>query len=127
MSLLCEKTQWKQCCIDRCVVVSFKIWAQGIDYKTIDYGFISYIFYCYFTLIQNMVVQFVLKSQTCTLFRILHSYPEVKRLSQILYHYWTIPLRVKGHFTENTDHAKSYNLWIYDCYLNIEWTWKHIH
>ena len=39
-----------------------------------------------------MVVQLVLKSQNCTLFRILHSYPEVKRLSQILYHYWTIPL-----------------------------------
>ena len=37
----------------------------------------------------------VLKSQNCTLFRILYSYPEVKRLSQILYHYWTIPLNVE--------------------------------
>ena len=28
------------------------------------------------------------------LFRILYSYPEVKRVSQILYHYWTIPLKI---------------------------------
>ena len=34
-----------------------KIWAQWIDYKTIDQAFISYIFYCYFALNQNVVVQ----------------------------------------------------------------------
>ena len=49
-------------------------------------------YYCYFALNQIMVVQLVLKSPNCTLFRILHSYPEVIRLSQIVYHYWTIPL-----------------------------------
>ena len=35
----------------------FKIWAQWIDYKTIDKAFISYIFYCYFALNQTVVVQ----------------------------------------------------------------------
>ena len=34
-----------------------KFWAQLIDYKTIDSAFISYIFYCYFALNQNGVVQ----------------------------------------------------------------------
>ena len=42
---------WQMCgCI-------FKIWAQWIDYKTIDKAFISYMFYCYFALNQNVVVQ----------------------------------------------------------------------
>ena len=34
-----------------------KIWAQWIDYKTIDQAFISYIFYWYFALNQIVVVQ----------------------------------------------------------------------
>ena len=34
-----------------------QIWAQWIDYKTIDQAFISYLLYCYFALNQNMVVQ----------------------------------------------------------------------
>ena len=42
---------WQMCgCI-------FKIWAQWIDYKTIDKAFILYIFDCYLTLNQNVVVQ----------------------------------------------------------------------
>ena len=54
--------------------------------------FSSYIFYCYLASNQIVVVQYALKSQNCTSLRILYNYPEVKRLSQILYHYWTIPL-----------------------------------
>ena len=42
---------WQMCgCI-------FRIWAQLIDYKTIDKAFILYIFYCHIALNQNVVVQ----------------------------------------------------------------------
>ena len=42
---------WQMCgCI-------FQIWAQWIDYKTIDKAFILYIFDCYFAFNQYVVVQ----------------------------------------------------------------------
>ena len=63
----------------------FKIWAQWIDYKIIDKAFISNIFYCGCPISSKIT--------NCTLFRISYSYPEVKSLSQILYHCWTIPLK----------------------------------
>ena len=52
-----KKKTCKQCCIDRCVVVSLKFELNESIIKTIDKAFISYIFYCYFTLNQNVVVQ----------------------------------------------------------------------
>ena len=101
MRVLCpyyvKKNTWKQCCIDRCVVVSFQFELKESIVKQNYWLSIYFIhFDCYFALNQNMVLQSVLKSQNCTLFRILHSYPEVKRLSQIIYHYWTIPLNLKS-------------------------------
>ena len=67
----------------------FQIWARWIDSKN-NWLFIYFI---HFWLLLHFKSKYgcPISSKITKLFFILNIYPEVKRLSQLLYHYWTIP------------------------------------